>query len=70
MEFSSRPFSDMYTLCLWSPLHSIQQRFFMSCLQNEMILEDLFSEVCEEFPNMSEDRQIEITKQRFEDLCQ
>ena len=42
----------------------------MSTLQNEMILEDLFSEVCEEFPNMTEDRQIEITKQRFEDLMQ
>ena len=42
----------------------------MSTLQNEMILEDLFSEVCEEFPNMAEDRQIEITNQRFEDLMQ
>jgi len=42
----------------------------MSTLQNEMILESIFDEVCEEFPNMNEQQQTEITKQRFEDMCQ
>ena len=42
----------------------------MSVLHHAEIQETLLDEVCEEFPNMSEDRQIEITKQRFEDLCQ
>ena len=42
----------------------------MSCLQNELILETLFDEVCEEFPNNSEDINATIAYQRFEDLCQ
>ena len=42
----------------------------MSCLQNESILETLFDEVCEEFPNNSEDINATIAQQRFEDLCQ
>ncbi len=42
----------------------------MSCLQNEMILENIFEEVQEAFPYLSEDKQIEIANQRFEDLCQ
>ena len=42
----------------------------MSCLQNEMILETLFDEVCEEFPNNSDDINATIAQQRFEDLCQ
>ena len=42
----------------------------MSCLQNESILETLFDEVCEEFPNNSEDINATIAYQRFEDLCQ
>ncbi len=41
----------------------------MSCLQNEAILETLFDEVCEEFPNNSEETNTAIAKQRFEDLC-
>ena len=40
----------------------------MSCLQNESILETLFDEVCEEFPNNSEDINATIAQQRFEDL--
>tara|TARA_Y100001963_G_scaffold103022_1_gene141820 strand:- start:112 stop:240 length:129 start_codon:yes stop_codon:yes gene_type:complete len=42
----------------------------MSCLQNESILETLFDEVCEEFPNNSEEINATIAQQRFEDLCQ
>ena len=42
----------------------------MSCLQNEALLETLFDEVCEEFPNNSEETNAAITQQRFEDLCQ
>ena len=42
----------------------------MSCLQNEAILETLFDEVCEEFPNNSEEINASIAQQRFEDLCQ
>ena len=42
----------------------------MSCLQNESILETLFEEVCEEFPNNSEETNATIAQQRFEDMCQ
>ncbi len=42
----------------------------MSCLQNEALLETIFDEVCEEFPNNSEDINATIAQQRFEDLCQ
>ena len=42
----------------------------MSCLQNESILETLFDEVCEEFPNNSDEINATIAQQRFEDLCQ
>ncbi len=42
----------------------------MSCLQNEALLETIFDEVCEEFPNNSEDINATIAYQRFEDLCQ
>jgi len=42
----------------------------MSCLQNELILETLFDEVCEEFPNNSDEINATIAQQRFDDLCQ
>ena len=42
----------------------------MSVLQNEMILENLFEEVLEEFPNNTQDENEKIARQRFEDLCQ
>ncbi len=42
----------------------------MSCLQNEIILENIFDEVSEEFPTLSQDELERITYQRFEDLCQ
>ncbi len=41
----------------------------MSSLRNEALLENLFDEVCEEFPNNSEETNTAIAKQRFEDLC-
>ena len=42
----------------------------MSSLHHESILESLFDEVCEEFPNNSEETNATIAQQRFEDLCQ
>ena len=42
----------------------------MSCLQNEALLETIFDDVCEEFPNNSEDINATIAQQRFDDLCQ
>ena len=42
----------------------------MSCLQNEIILENLFEEVLEEFPNNTQDQNEQIARQRFEDLSQ
>ena len=32
--------------------------------------EELFDEVCEEFPNNTEEQNASIAQQRFEDLCQ
>ena len=42
----------------------------MSCLQYELLLESIFEEVQECFPYYDEEKQIEIAKQRFNDLCQ
>ena len=42
----------------------------MSCLQNEMLLESIFEEVQEAFPYLDEDKQVEIAKNGFDDLCQ
>ena len=42
----------------------------MSCLQNEIILENLFEEVQADFPDLSEDEQILKTYQLFEDLLE
>jgi len=41
----------------------------MSCIQNESILESLFDEVCEEYPQFDEDQCESIAKQRFEAMC-
>ena len=49
---------------------SYQEFITMSCLQNEMILENIFDEVCEEFPNNTQEQNESIAQQRFEDLCQ
>tara|TARA_B100001996_G_scaffold219536_1_gene168774 strand:+ start:918 stop:1046 length:129 start_codon:yes stop_codon:yes gene_type:complete len=42
----------------------------MSNINNEMILETLFDEVCEEFPYFTEEMCAAIAQQRFQDLCQ
>jgi hypothetical protein len=42
----------------------------MSVLHHESILETLFEEVCEEYPQFSEEQCEVIAQQRFEDLCQ
>ena len=55
---------------LWDKVLNAKEVVQMSCLQNEMILENIFEEVQEAFPYLSEDKQIEIANQRFEDLSQ
>ena len=42
----------------------------MSCLQNELILESLYEQVVEEYPNLSEMEQKIKVYQLFEDLIQ
>ena len=42
----------------------------MSTLNHESILETLFEEVLEEYPQFDEEQCETIAKQRFEDLCQ
>ena len=42
----------------------------MSVLHHESILETIFDEVCEEFPNNTEEINASIAQQRFEDMCQ
>tara|TARA_B100002019_G_scaffold135504_1_gene116828 strand:- start:577 stop:759 length:183 start_codon:yes stop_codon:yes gene_type:complete len=42
----------------------------MSCIQNELLLESIFEEVQEAFPFYSEEKQIEIANNRFQELCQ
>ena len=42
----------------------------MSNINNEALLESLFEQVQEEHPNLTEEEQIELTKQIFEDLLQ
>ena len=42
----------------------------MSTLHHEEILLSIYDEVFDEFPQLDEDKKIEICCQRFEDLCQ
>ena len=42
----------------------------MSVLQHESILEGIYESICEEFPESNEDAKIELTRQRFEEVCQ
>ena len=42
----------------------------MSVLHHESILETLFEEVSEEYPQFSEEQCEVIAYQRFEDMCQ
>ena len=42
----------------------------MSCLQNELLLESLYEQVLEEYPNLSELEAIRLTEQLFEDMAQ
>ena len=42
----------------------------MSCLQNEILLENIYEEVLEEYPQFDEEQCESIAKRRFEDLCQ
>ena len=42
----------------------------MSTLHHEDLLWDIFDDVCENFPYLDEEKQIEIANKRFEELCQ
>ena len=42
----------------------------MSTLHHEDLLWDILDEVCENFPYLDEEKQIEIANKRFEELCQ
>ena len=42
----------------------------MSCLHNEEILENLFEQIKEEYPTLSENEQVKLTEKMFDDLCQ
>jgi len=42
----------------------------MSTLHHEDMLLTIYDEVSDEFPNLNEDKKLEMVYQRFEDLCQ
>ena len=42
----------------------------MSCIQNELLLESLYEQVIEDYPNLSEVEKIRLTEELFEDLIQ
>ena len=42
----------------------------MSCLQNELLLESLYEQVIEDYPNLSQVEQVRLTEELFEDLIQ
>jgi len=41
----------------------------MSTLHHEDLLLSIFDEVCEAFPYLDEEKQIEIANNRFQELC-
>ena len=53
---------------LWDKVLNAKEVAQMSCLRNEEILETIFDEVCEEFPNNTQEQNESIAQQRFEDL--
>ena len=55
---------------LWDKVLNAKEVAQMSCLRNEEILENIFDEVCEEFPNNTQEQNESIAQQRFEDLSQ
>ncbi len=42
----------------------------MSCLHNELILENLYEQIQEEYPTLSENEQIKLTEEMFNNMCQ
>ena len=48
----------------------MEVKLIMSNIHNEALLETIYDEVWEEFPNNSEETNATIAQQRFEDLCQ
>ena len=43
---------------------------FMSTLHHEDMLLTIYDEVFDEFPDLNEDKKLEMVCQRFEDICQ
>ena len=44
--------------------------FLIMSTHHESILETIYDEICEEFPELDDDAKFELTRQRFEDQCQ
>ena len=51
-------------------LQKFDNFIFMSTLHHEDMLLEIFDEVCEAFPYLDEDKQIEIANNKFQELCQ
>ena len=51
-------------------LQKFDNFIFMSTLHHEDMLLEIFDEVCEAFPYLDEEKQIEIANNRFQELCQ
>ena len=51
-------------------LQKFDNFIFMSTLHHEDMLLQIFDEVCEAFPYLDEEKQIEIANNRFQELCQ
>ena len=51
-------------------LQKFDNFIFMSTLHHEDMLLQIFDEVCEAFPYLDEEKQIEIANNKFQELCQ
>ena len=51
-------------------LQKFDNFIFMSTLHHEDMLLEIFDEVCEAFPYLDEEKQIEIANNKFQELCQ
>ena len=57
-------------LILYNKSNNNQNFKIMSTLHHEDMLLQIFDEVCEAFPYLDEEKQIEIANNRFQELCQ
>ena len=59
-----------FLISLYHLINQYWRGIKMSCLHNEEILENLFEQIQEEYPTLSENEQIKLTEEMFNDLCQ